>query len=152
MYPILGICALTQQWVVNTHTHTVNIHLEQWAANAAVPREQLGVQCLAQGSHLARGIEGGRNRWIFTSSTYNPCRTWDSNPRPSGYKSDSLSLRPQLLCNHNHNYNLTVIMCSCYIFYLLTFIFIKVRYFHYHYFIIIVIMELNEISQAKVKE
>ncbi len=40
-------------------THTVNTHPEQWAANAAVPGEQLGVSCLAQGSHLSRGIEGG---------------------------------------------------------------------------------------------
>ncbi len=41
------------------HTHTVNTHPEQWAAIYAVaPREQLGVQCLAQG-HLSRGIEGG---------------------------------------------------------------------------------------------
>ncbi len=28
--------------------------------------------------------------------TYNPWRTWDSNPRPSGYKSNSLSIRPRL--------------------------------------------------------
>ncbi len=34
------------------HTHT---HLEQWAVNAAAPGEQLGVRCLAQGSHLSRG-------------------------------------------------------------------------------------------------
>ncbi len=33
----------------------------QWAANAAAPGEQLGVRCLAQGSHLSRGIEGGEN-------------------------------------------------------------------------------------------
>ncbi len=43
-------------------THTVvNIHLEQWAANAAAPEEQLGVRSLAQGSHLSRGIEGGES-------------------------------------------------------------------------------------------
>ncbi len=36
----------------NTHTHT---HLEQWAVNAAAPGGQLGVRCLAQGSHLSRG-------------------------------------------------------------------------------------------------
>ncbi len=43
-------------------THTVvNIHPEQWAANAAVPGEQLGVRCLAQGSHLSHGIEGGES-------------------------------------------------------------------------------------------
>ncbi len=40
-------------------THTaVNTHPEQSAAiYAAAPREQLGVQCLAQG-HLSHGIEG----------------------------------------------------------------------------------------------
>ncbi len=43
------------------HTHSKNIHLEQWAANAAAPGEQLGVRCLAQGSHLSRGIEGGES-------------------------------------------------------------------------------------------
>ncbi len=43
------------------HTHTVNTHPEQWAAiYAAVPGEQLGVRCLAQG-HLSRGIEGGES-------------------------------------------------------------------------------------------
>ncbi len=31
-----------------------------------------------------------------TPPTNNPCRTWDSNPQPSAYKSDSLSIRPQL--------------------------------------------------------
>ncbi len=42
------------------HTHTaVNTHLEQWAAiYAAVPGEQLGIRCLAQG-HLSRGIDCG---------------------------------------------------------------------------------------------
>ncbi len=39
----------------------MNTHPEQWAAiYAAVPGEQLGVQCLAQG-HLSRGIEGGES-------------------------------------------------------------------------------------------
>ncbi len=37
----------------------MNTHPEQWAAiYAAVPEEQLGVRCLAQG-HFSRGIEGG---------------------------------------------------------------------------------------------
>ncbi len=41
---------------VETHTHThTHTHLEQWAVNAAAPGGQLGVQCLAQGSHLSRG-------------------------------------------------------------------------------------------------
>ncbi len=102
-WPILGICALhlthpsahTQQWVVDKHTHT-HTHPEQRAAiDAAAPGEQLGVWCLAQGSHLSRGIEGGQH-WTLTPPTYNPCRTWDSNPQPLGYKSNSLSTRPRL--------------------------------------------------------
>ncbi len=31
-----------------------------------------------------------------TPPTNNPCRTWDLNPQPSAYKSDSLSIRPRL--------------------------------------------------------
>ncbi len=45
---------------VQTHT-VVNTHPEQWAASTAAPGEQLGVRCLAQESHLSRGIEGGEN-------------------------------------------------------------------------------------------
>ncbi len=78
------------------HTHTVNTHLEQWAA--------IYFCC-------ARGAVGGtvpcsrapqswywwwRECWLFTPPTYNPCRTWDSNPRPLGYESDSLTIRTRL--------------------------------------------------------
>ncbi len=55
-WPILGICALHLTHP-SAHTHT---HI------AAAPGEQLGVRCLAQGSHLSRGIEGGKERWLFT--------------------------------------------------------------------------------------
>ncbi len=72
-----------------THTHP-----EQWAA---ILLWHLGSSWgLAQGSHLRCGIEGGRECWLFTPPTDNSCRTWDSNPWPLGYKSDSLSIRPQL--------------------------------------------------------
>ncbi len=107
-WPMLGICALhlthpsvhTQQWVVNkhTHTHTVNTHQEHWAAiNAAAPGEQLWVRCLAQG-HLSRGIEGGESavHSLPPHPTYNPCRSWDSNLQPLGYKSYSLYIRSYL--------------------------------------------------------
>ncbi len=30
------------------------------------------------------------------SPTYNSCRTWDSNPQPLGYESESLTIRPRL--------------------------------------------------------
>ncbi len=41
------MCSL---YLTHPSAHT---HLEQWAANAAAPGEQLGVRCLAQGSHLS---------------------------------------------------------------------------------------------------
>ncbi len=64
-----------------------------------------------QPCYSARGAVGGlvpcsrtpqlwywrrREHCTFTPPTYNPCRTWDSNPQPSAYKSDSLSIRPRL--------------------------------------------------------
>ncbi len=66
----------------------------------------------AVGSHCssARGAIGGSVpcsrapqswywRWreccSFTIPTFNPCRTWDSNPQPLDYKSDSLTIRPR---------------------------------------------------------
>ncbi len=70
---ILRICALnlthpkSTHTAVNTHTHTMNTHPEQWAAiYAGAPGEQLGVRCFAQG-HLSRGIEGGeRALYIYS--------------------------------------------------------------------------------------
>ncbi len=68
-----------------------------WTAIFAVAlRGLLGDRCLAQGSHLNRSIEGGREHWSFTPPTYNPCQYRDSNPRPLGYKSDSLTIRSWL--------------------------------------------------------
>ncbi len=95
-WPILEIGALhlthpsahTHKWVVNTHP-------EQWAAIAPAPGEQLGVRCLAP-----RAPQSWYWRWreccSFTIPTFNPCRTWDSNPQPLDYKSDSLTIRPRL--------------------------------------------------------
>ncbi len=98
-WPILGICAFNPSKVhthSSEHTHTVNKHPEQWAAiYVAAPGSSWGVRCLAQG-HLSRGIEGGERALYIHSPTYNSCRTWDSNPRPLGYESDSLTIRPRL--------------------------------------------------------
>ncbi len=80
---ILRMCAL---YLPHPSAHTPGAAGSQCCG----VREQLGVRC-PQGSHLSRGIEGGE------SAGYSPCRTWDSNPRPLGYKSDSLTIRPWLL-------------------------------------------------------
>ncbi len=60
---------------------------------------------------------GWRERWTFTPPTYNPCRTWDSNPQPSGYKSDSLTIRLRLphlamLCPRNERNAFLFFLCS----------------------------------------
>ncbi len=55
-----------------------------------------------QPCYSARGAVGGsvlKDTSVMvlkedTPPTNNPCRTWDSNPQPSAYKSDSLSIRP----------------------------------------------------------
>ncbi len=39
---------------------------------------------------------GWRERWLITLPTNKPCRTWDSNPQPLDYKSNSLTIRPRL--------------------------------------------------------
>ncbi len=55
----------------------MHTHLEQWTADTAAPGEQLGVRCLAQGSHLSRGLFLPEPRF---------------EPTTSGYKSDALSI------------------------------------------------------------
>ncbi len=61
--------------LIHPSAHT---HLEQWAADTAAPWEQLGIRCLAQGSHLSRGQFLPEPRF---------------EPTTSGYKSDALSVR-----------------------------------------------------------
>ncbi len=71
----------------HTHTHNVNTHPEQWAAiYAVVPREQLGVRCLAQ-EHLSRDIEGGESAGYSPHRQSLPAR--DSNLQPLDYEYDS---------------------------------------------------------------
>ncbi len=49
---------------MNTHTHTVNTHPEQWAAiYAAANGEQLGVRCLAQGTRVSHVYTQDMTTW-----------------------------------------------------------------------------------------
>ncbi len=100
--PILRFCALhlthpkCTHTIVNTHTPTVNTHPEQWAA----------ILLRRPGSSWRSGALlrvspqswywGWKRAWIIHSPHLQSCRTWDSNPQPSGYKSDSLNIRPRL--------------------------------------------------------
>ncbi len=71
------------------NTHTVNTH------HCSSARGAIGgsVPC-------SRAPQSWYWRWreccSFTIPTFNPCRTWDSNPQPLDYKSDSLTIRPRL--------------------------------------------------------
>ncbi len=74
-WPILGICALH---LTHPSAHTVG--------NTHTPWEQLGVLCLAQGSHLSRGIEGGENaRYSLPHRQFLPDPRFE--PTTSGYTS-----------------------------------------------------------------
>ncbi len=92
-------CTHTQQW---THTHT---HSSEHTPGAVG----------SQSCCITRGAVGGlvpfsrapqswywrwRERCTFTPPTDNPCRTWDSNLQPFNYESNSLTIRPQLVCWH----------------------------------------------------
>ncbi len=94
-WPILRICALqlihahTQQW---THTHREHTPGEvgsygAWGAvGGSVPCSRAP----------RRGNESGERALYIHFPTYNPCRTWNLNPQPLDYESDSLTVRPQL--------------------------------------------------------
>ncbi len=54
----------------------MHTHPEQWVVNAAAPGEQLGVRCLAQGSHLSRGQCLPEPRFEPTTSDALSIRPW----------------------------------------------------------------------------
>ncbi len=115
-WPILEIGALhlthpsahTQQWVVNTHSEhapgAVGSHCSctQGAIGGSVPCSRTPQSWYWR----------WREHWLITHPTNNPCRTWDSNPQPSDYKSNSLNIRPRLphlkhLKTHRFHHHLT---------------------------------------------
>ncbi len=67
----------------------MNTHPEQWAAMLQRPGSSWGFGALLKDTSVVVLKED-------TPPTNNPCRTWDSNPQPSAYKSDLLSIRPRL--------------------------------------------------------
>ncbi len=83
-----NLCSAFNPFKVHTHsskhTHTVNTHLEQWAAfYAAAPGG-----AVAGSVPCSRAPQswywGWREHCTFIPPTYNSCRTWDSNSQPLG--------------------------------------------------------------------
>ncbi len=93
-WPILGICALHLTHP-SAHTHTVNTHREQWAANARRPGSSWGFDALLKG--LTSVVVLKVERTLVIHSPH-----WQFLPDPrlepttSGYKSDALSIRLRL--------------------------------------------------------
>ncbi len=129
---IIRICALHfthlhthTPWTHTPWTHTPWTHTP-WThtRSSAAPGEQLGVRCLAQGSHLSRVIEDERALYIHSPPlTYNPCRA-ETQSQPLDYESDSLPLGHDysvifqfhketcsILSNNNKNTHFIFIIC-----------------------------------------
>ncbi len=98
-WPILRICALylthpSAHTYSREHTHHEHTPGEV-GSQCCSARGAVGVRCLAQ-EHLSHGIEGGERALVIHSPTYNPSWTWDLNPWPLDFESDSLNIRPRL--------------------------------------------------------
>ncbi len=93
-WPILGICPL--------HLTHPSAHSQQWIHTRSSGQPCCGARGAVGGSVPCSRVSpqswywGWRERWLFTPPTDNPCRTWESNLQPLGYKSDSLTIRLRL--------------------------------------------------------
>ncbi len=74
----------------------VNTHLEQWAAPYFGARGAVGGSVPCSRVSPQSWYWRWREHLLFTPPTDNPCRTWESNRQPLGYKSNSLTIRPRL--------------------------------------------------------
>ncbi len=107
-----------------------SLHLTHPSAHrldAAVPREQLGVQCLAQGSHFSCGHFLPEPRF---------------EPTTSGHKSNALSIRPQLLLQDTvyllYMLYIYIYMCVCVYIYIYIYMCMYVYIYIYIYIYIYV--------------
>ncbi len=71
-------------------------HLEQWAAGTAAPGEQLGVRCLAQGSHLSRVQFLLESRFELPTSGYKSALSIRATTAPKSAKPTTCMLDPIL--------------------------------------------------------
>ncbi len=101
-WPILGICPL--------HLTHPSAHSQQWTHTWSSGQPYCGARGAVGGSVPCSRVSPQSWYWrwrehlLFTPPTYNPCRTWESNRQPLGYKSNSLTIRPRLP-QENHKEN-----------------------------------------------
>ncbi len=93
-WPILGICPL--------HLTHPSAHSQQWTHTRSSGQPYCGARGAVGGSVPCSRVSPQSWYWrwrehlLFTPPTDNPCRTWESNRQPLGYKSNSLTIRPRL--------------------------------------------------------
>ncbi len=93
-WPILGICPL--------HLTHPSAHSQQWTHTRSSGQPCCGARGAVGGSVPCSRVSPQSWYWrwrehlLFTPPTDNPCRTWESNLQPLGYKSNSLTIRPWL--------------------------------------------------------
>ncbi len=93
-WPILGICPL--------HLTHPSAHSQQWTHTWSSGQPYFGARGAVGGSVPCSRVSPQSWYWrwrehlLFTPPTDNPCRTWESNRQPLGYKSNSLTIRPRL--------------------------------------------------------
>ncbi len=94
--PLISMVTYTQNLCSAFNPSKVHTHTEQWAAiYDAAPRQLLGVRCLAQWSHLSRGIDGGKSALQSLPPIYNSCRP-KTRTRNLSIMSPTLTIRPRL--------------------------------------------------------
>ncbi len=93
-WPILGICPL--------HLTHPSAHSQQWTYTRSSGQPCCGARGAVGGSVPCSRVSPQSWYWrwrehlLFAPPTDNPCRTWESNLQPLGYKSNSLTIRPRL--------------------------------------------------------
>ncbi len=93
-WPILGICPL--------HLTHPSAHSQQWTHTRSSGQPYCGARGAVGGSVPCSRVSPQSWYWrwrehlLFTPPTDNPCRTWESNLQPLGYKSNSLTIGPRL--------------------------------------------------------
>ncbi len=101
-WPILGICPL--------HLTHPSAHSQQWTHTRSSGQPFCSARGAVGGSVPCSRVSPQSWYWrwrehlLFTPPTDNPCRTWESNLQPLGYKSNSLTIRPRLPPSYKASY------------------------------------------------
>ncbi len=92
-YFYLSHTQLHREYITSSEMYSLHLTHPKWTHTRSS-----GQPCYSPGSSWGFGAFLNDTSVVVlkedTPPTNNPCQTWDSNPQPSAYKSDSLSIRP----------------------------------------------------------